>query len=175
MNCLLDIISRTKRELTDTQFWQTAFLRQGLFIRKNQHEPNYWLILGTLPDNLVAILWPAEKLKVEGSTKVFLIPSASVKGKQHLNLASCFSIKTWRVVPTQVWSPMHAFIAKCKGLPPLCHFQTGKEVPLLEYAAQNAFWNVKTRYLKRLRKDGRVTLHAKTMLSWVVTFQLVPV
>ena len=91
VNCLLDVISRTKRELTDTQFWQTAFLRQGLFIRKNQNEPNYWLILGTLPDNLVAILWPAEKLKVEGSTKVFWIPSASVQGKQHLNLANCLN------------------------------------------------------------------------------------
>ena len=141
------------------QFRQTAFLRQGLFIRKNQNEQNYWLIMGILPDNVVAILWP----------------SASVQGKQHLNLASCFSIKTWRVVPTQVWSPVHAFIAKCKGLPPLCHFQTGKEIPLLGYAAQNAFWNVKTMYLQRLRKDGRVTLHAKQMLSWVVTFQLVPV
>ena len=136
VNCLLDIISRAKRELTDTQFWQTAFLRQGLFIRKNQNEQTYWLIMGTLPDNVVASLWPAEKLKVEGSTKACWIPSASVQGKQHLNLASCFSIKTWRVVPTQVWSPMHAFIAKLKGLPPpLCHFQAGKEVPLLDRCA----------------------------------------
>ena len=135
------------------QFWQTVFLRQGLFV-KHESESRCWLCMGTLPEKLCCILWPAEK--VTTGKHVLWIPKTSVQGKQDLRVRSVFSVGSWQVIPTKVWSAVHCFVQKVKDAAPVSHVQTGKPVSLLQHAAENAFWDIPTRYLKRLRKAGHL-------------------
>lgn len=153
LNCLLETLSIEGRDAkSDLQWWQTIFMRSGLFV-KHISQSSVWLCMGTLHEGVCCILWPAEKITVPGCKRCFWAPKTNVQSKHDLRSESVFSLKSWQVLPTKVWSPVHSFLQKAK-FSGLCHVQVGKPTPLLQYAAENAFWDIPTRYLKRLRKAG---------------------
>lgn len=144
----------------------TAFLCQllqpGLCVQKSKR----WYISMGPVEGLAALLWPLS-----------CPPSTATSGQGLLRLqteavqiedmawAVVASLEDWVTLPCEWSSPVRVFIDKVRGGdgPEVCLRAVGPQVPLLQMAAQQAFWKLPLTFLRQLAKHLGVQLPDQTL------------
>ena len=124
---------------TSTNCWQRALLPRGILLHKQGSGENElaWS-LGDIGERCL-LTWSATRQNDESETLLFANPSEDLDA---VSIELVFRIEEWRVWPMRWSSPLGTVIRTRKlgalklGIAAL---STGKDVPALVYAAQNAF------------------------------------
>ena len=131
-------------------YWRGVFIQHGVVVKFKQS--GIFLSLGCTC-TMVA-LWPLVKTQSVGQTCFALKKVASI---DELAFRAVGSFGEWKAIPSRFVSPAHLFVLNKRKLPDtfpeLSLLQTGKEMPFLEYAAQQGFWHFKGLKIKKLLQD----------------------
>ncbi|CAJ1439240.1 unnamed protein product [Effrenium voratum] len=132
--------------------WRSTLLRQGLVVM-HKSWPRPCLSLGVWPGNSGVLLVPLQECKYGWSLADAALSTASLVWAQ----VSCFT--DWSVLPSDTYSPLHMFARHkerdLSALPLVCKSDedSRNKVPLLEYSAQHAYWDLPASILKLLAKE----------------------
>jgi hypothetical protein len=130
--------------------WQTCFARPGTVMRKKGRQETY-VCLGDCATMM--ILWPAVSVKMK-ATNVWELANP---GLHSLVLEPLLEFDDWVALPVEVHSPVWMWLHNGKRHlvqhPSGCLVQKGGPIPLLHWAAKQAFWDVPLPSLKRLAKE----------------------
>ena len=133
------------------QSWQTCFAIAGTVMKRKGGQQQTYVCLGNC--GAMMMLWPATSVRVK-ATHVWEIANPDLNP---LVLEPLLDFDDWMAVPAEVHSPLWMWLHNGKKhlvQPPSgCLTQTGQPIPLLQWGAKQAFWDVSLPSLKRLARD----------------------
>ena len=128
--------------------WQTVFFQEGAVLQE-KNKSGIVFVLASLPP--MTIVWPLEVTKIRGQSFARFSPDA------HWQELVCVDVEGWCAWEYEFLSPLslmkickRSSLADCEQW---CIELLGKPVPLLQYAAQQAFWTLPMTEVKRIVKN----------------------
>ena len=154
---LLDYISANKAWASADKCNQCEFFqRRSIILRKADNQ--FFVVAGALAKKIL-VVWKVESVVVPRTNhKAFLIGTDTVDNTSPSHLV-VLKIEDFLIVPAAPVCPQNYFLALKKEFPRklgVVLLQHGKPMPVLQYAAQQAFWDIGLPRLKALCKEWEI-------------------
>ena len=147
---------------------QCEFFQRRSIIQK-RGDPNHYIVLGAL-DNKILLVWKVLTISLPKlNHRVFLIGSRAVDNTSPIGMV-VLDIDQFTVFPSSPISTAHYFLAMKRSLADrmgVVVLQHSKGIPVLQYAAQQAFFQIGLPRLKRLCTEYDIETPAITLAPTV--------